>query len=423
MNPPERPHTTWEPMRFRHKVMWAVGSITVTVLGLVAINTLVAPDETVVHGSTTGFSTVANDAPSDEAPPNDVSWPEYGYNSQATRFNPTLTDLGIPGKQRWQVNAGSLVEFPPVIDDGIAIVGTNHQRVMAIDVRTGHRKWQFFTKGRIASSPAIAGGVAFLTTTDGYLIARRITDGDKLWEKKIGSSSESSPTIVGNAMYVATLDGHVFRFDLQGNEIWRTTVRGEVKSAAAVYKDTIIVGDYAGHLTSLAQATGKRIWSVSSPGRAFRGSGRFYAGPAVQYGRVYIGNVNGRFMAFNAETGKLAWLRSTRDWVYSSAAIADRTVFVGSYDHHLYAFDAASGDVRWTFDAGERISGSPSVIGRTVYVSTLSRTPSTARTYGVDVATGRKVWTFPDGRYSPAVAVRSTIVIVGRTMIYGFTPA
>lgn len=297
-------------MRFRHKVMWAVGSITVTVLGLVAINTLVAPDETVVHGSTTGFSTVATDAPPDEAPPNDVSWPEYGYNSQATRFNPTLADLGIPGKQRWQVNAGSLVEFPPVIDNGIAIVGTNHQRVMAIDVRTGHRKWQFFTKGRIASSPAIADGVAFLTTTEGYLIARRITDGDKLWETKIGSSSETSPTIVGNAMFVATLDGHVMRFDLQGNEIWRTKVRGQVKSAAAVYKDTILVGDYSGHLTSIAQATGKRIWSVSSPGRTFRGSGRFYAGPAIQYGRVYIGNVNGRFMAFSAETGKLAWLRS-----------------------------------------------------------------------------------------------------------------
>ena len=128
-------------------------------------------------------------------------------------------------------------------------------------------------------------------------------------------------------------------------------------------------------------------------------------------------------MAFNAQTGKLAWLRSTRDWVYSSAAIANRTVFVGSYDHRLYAFDAASGDVRWTFDAGERISGSPSVIGRTVYVSTLGRTRSSGRTYGVDMVTGRKVWTLPDGRYSPAIAVRSTILIVGREMIYGFTPS
>jgi outer membrane protein assembly factor BamB len=410
-------------MRFRHKLLWAVGFIASTVLGLIAINTLVAPDEALVRGTTTGFSTVGDDAPPDEAPPSADSWPEYGYNSQGTRSNPTLSDLGIPGEKRWQANAGSLVEFPPVIDDGIAIVGTNHRRVMAIDVRTGRRKWQYFTKGRIASSPAIANGVAYLTTTDGYLLARRITDGDKLWEKKIGSSSESSPTIVGDALFVATLDAAVLRFDLRGNQIWRVKVPGPVKSAVAVYKDTIIVGDYAGHLSSLAQGDGKRIWSVSSPGRALRGSGRFYAGPSVQYGRVYIGNVNGRFMAFNAQTGKLAWLRSTRDWVYSSAAIANRTVFVGSYDHRLYAFDAASGDVRWTFDAGERISGSPSVIGRTVYVSTLGRTRSSGRTYGVDMVTGRKVWTLPDGRYSPAIAVRSTILIVGREMIYGFTPS
>ncbi len=410
-------------MRFRHKLMWAVGSILVTVLGLIGINSFVAPDETVIRGSTTDFSTNGNDAAPQATPAEAESWPEYGYNNQKTRTNPTLRDLGLPGKLRWKVDAKSLIEFPPVIDSGVAIVGTNHQRIIAIDVATGRKRWQYFTKGRVASSPAIENGVAYVTTTSGYLIARRLEDGDKIWEKRIGASSETSPTIVADAIYVATLEGIVIRFDLQGNEVWRARVPGQVKSAVAIYQNTIIVADYAGHVTALAQSDGHKIWSATSPGRTFRGSGRFYAGPAVQYGRVYVGNVNGRVVSFSARTGHVAWLRGTGDWVYSSAAIADRTVFVGSYDHRLYALDAASGDIRWSFDTGERISGSPTVIGHTVYVSTLNKNPATGRTFGVDVATGRKVWDFPDGRYSPAVAVRSTILIIGRRTIYGFTPA
>ena len=37
-------------------------------------------------------------------------------------------------------------------------------------------------------------------------------------------------------------------------------------------------------------------------------------------------------------------MRVVDDFVYSSAAVADRRVFVGSYDHHFYALDAVTGE-------------------------------------------------------------------------------
>ena len=106
----------------------------------------------------------------------------------------------------------------------------------------------------------------------------------------------------------------------------------------------------------------------------------------MAYGRVYIGNVNGRVVALDEDTGEVAWVRVLGDFVYSSAAVSDRRVFVGSYDHHLYALDAVTGRVRWSVDAGERISGSPSVIGGLVYVSTLARDPADGRTFALDTA-------------------------------------
>jgi outer membrane protein assembly factor BamB len=142
----------------------------------------------------------------------------------------------------------------------------------------------------------------------------------------------------------------------------------------------------------------------------------------VAFGRVYIGNVNGRVLALDADTGEIAWVRVVDDFVYSSPAVAFRTVYVGSYDRTLYALDAVTGRPRWTFDAGERISGTPTVIGDLVWFSTLAREPRDGRTFALDARTGERVLTFPDGRYTPAVGVRDLLVITGVRTLYGLRP-
>ncbi len=183
-----------------------------------------------------------------------------------------------------------------------------------------------------------------------------------------------------------------------------------------------MVGDYAGHVTAFRRSDGRVVWRRTSPGRKLQGAGRFYGGPAVAYGRVFIGNVNGRVIALDEHTGEVAWVRVLSDYVYASPAVADRLVYVGSYDQKLYALDAVTGEVRWSFDAGERISGSASVVGDVVYVSTLAKDPSQGRTFGLDARTGRRVFAFPDGRYSPAVGVDGLLLLTGVRTLYGLTP-
>ena len=73
--------------------------------------------------------------------------------------------------------------------------------------------------------------------------------------------------------------------------------------------------------------------------------------------------------------------------------------------------------MRWTFDAGGPISGSATVIDGVVYFATLK-----GRTYGLDAATGKQLWTFPDGRYSPVVADKQRLYLVGYAKVYAFEP-
>ena len=66
---------------------------------------------------------------------------------------------------------------------------------------------------------------------------------------------------------------------------------------------------------------------------------------ATAFDRVYIGNTDNRMYSFVARTGKLAWARSTGNYVYASPSVADvsglgPTVYVGSYDGTFNAYDA-----------------------------------------------------------------------------------
>ena len=184
-----------------------------------------------------------------------------------------------------------------------------------------------------------------------------------------------------------------------------------------------MVGDYAGHVTAFRRSDGRVVWRRTSPGRAAAGAGRFYGGPAVAYGRVYIGNVNGRVIALDEHTGEVAWVRVLGDFVYASPAVADRLVYVGSYDHRFYALDAVTGQVRWRVRRGRAHLGLG--LGRRA-------TSSTSRPSRSGPPTGARSGSTPApaGGCSPsptaATARRSAstglLVLTGVHTLYGLAP-
>jgi outer membrane protein assembly factor BamB len=52
-----------------------------------------------------------------------------------------------------------------------------------------------------------------------------------------------------------------------------------------------------------------------------------------------------------------------------------------------------------------------------VYVSSFAH-----RTWGLSARTGRVVWTFPDGKYSPVTADRKTLYLNGYRTLYALVP-
>jgi outer membrane protein assembly factor BamB len=362
-----------------------------------------------------------------------TSWPTFGNTPESTRSNTGLR-ADPPYTTRWDLDVGSLVELPPVVGDGRVVAGTNHGLTLAIDLASGRIDWQRNVGGAVAASPALTGlpgtpsagkpAVDLFATIPGDLIALDPATGAEVWRVGLGSSIETSPLVIGDGIYVGTRAGRTVRVSLTTHRVvWSVQMGGSVKGAIAQSGSNVIVGDYSGHVSALRQANGQMAWQTNSPGKAFAGPGRFYAGAAVAYGRVFIGNVNGRVLGLNAATGAINWVRVVGDYVYSSAAVADRLVFVGSYDHNLYALNAVTGAVVWHQDLGQRISGSPSVVGNLVWVATLGHPVSAGHTYAFNVATGHKVVVRPLGRYAAAVGVNGSVITTGVDSLAALTPA
>ena len=138
---------------------------------------------------------------------------------------------------------------------------------------------------------------------------------------------------------------------------------------------------------------------------------------------MYIGSTSGAVYAFWANSGAQSWSASTGAYVYSSPAVADvpgvgPTVYIGSYDGNLYAYNALSGGGRWSHAAGGRIDGSATVLGNVVYYSSLGSNT----TEGLDLRTGRKVFSFPDGEFSPVITDGKAVFLIGYSTIYQMLP-
>ncbi|MEA2472774.1 MAG: hypothetical protein QOE06_689 [Thermoleophilaceae bacterium] len=355
--------------------------------------------------------------------PKQLSWPVYGYTPERTRYLDAPA-VHPPFKRVWLAKLGHLIEFQPVLANGVLYVVPNDGVARAVDAGTGKVRWKTRVGSLNASSPAFYRGDLYIATLSKRITALRAKDGKRRWKRNLPSRSESSPVVIEGTLYVGSEDGTVYAIKAAtGRILWTYRAGGAVKGGLAYSGGRLYFGDYNGQVTALQAKNGKRIWQSGTQGRSFGRSGNFYSTAAVKYGRVYIGNTDGFVYSFSARTGQLAWRHRTGAYVYAAPAVANvkgtpPTVYIGSYDQNFYALDARSGNVRWKYNARGRISGAPTVIGRVVYFSELGN----KTTSGLDVRSGRRVFKLSSGAFNPAISDGRRLYITGYSSLYGFEP-
>jgi outer membrane protein assembly factor BamB len=359
----------------------------------------------------------------------DLPWPFYGYSVGRTRVFPHSRKLDPPLRRGWTFHDYALLEFPPVIYNNTLFFEDYYAHTKAVSVLTGHSIWTRSIGTLAAASPGldIKHKLVFFVVLStipgarlpgsGRVVALSMKTGKVVWAHGLGSGSESSPLVLGDSVIIGDAGGTVHSYRAtDGHQNWTFQASGAVKGGIAFGAGKIFFGDYGGHVYALDPGSGHEIWSAS-PG------GTIYSTPAVGFGHVYLGNTNGNVYAFSIGSGAVSWTASTGSYVYASPAVANvpdlgPTVYEGSYDGNFRAYNALSGGVRWSHPAGGRINGSATIIGSVVYYADLGLD----RTAGLDVRTGRTVYSFNDGEFTPVVSDGKAIFLIGYSTIYELLP-
>jgi outer membrane protein assembly factor BamB len=340
-----------------------------------------------------------------------LQWPLYGATEARTQAQPRIR-LRPPFRVVWSRGLDRLIEFPAVVDDGVAYIGNAGSTIHAISMRSGQFGWVHRTAGapRMASSPAVDGNEIVYHTMSGWVYVLDRSNGRLEWSWNAGSAIESSPIVVNGVDYFGDAAGEMYALDLQTHRLrWIRDLGAKITSSAAIAGGRLFIGDYDGRLWALSPATGATRW-------VGRVNGKIYGTPAVAAGRVFVPSVAYSLWAFST-SGRSLWHVTTDAFVYSSPAVADGMVCFGSYNGWFYGVSAATGGVRWRIPTGGAVSGAAVIVDGVAYVGSFSH-----RIIGVNLQTGRTLVSFPHGQYVPVSGNGMRLLFNGFSRIYAVEP-
>jgi outer membrane protein assembly factor BamB len=291
--------------------------------------------------------------------------------------------------------------------------------------------WKVDLPGAGASSPIVIGDRIFLTYYTGYglpegnagglddltrhLVCLDRAGGKVRWQRAVRAVqpespfqggyitkhgyASSTPASDGERVYVFFGKSGVLAFDLDGKQLWQTSVGTGTHgwgsgTSPVLYKDLVIVNASVERrsLVALRKADGKEVWSA-------RGMDASWNTPLLVQvpggSTELVVSVRGQLLAFDPEKGEQLWsCKGINDYVCPSLVAHDGVVYaIGGRSNSALAVRAGGkGDVTdshvvWRLQRGSNVS-SPVYYNGHLYWASESR----GVVYCVDAAKGKLVY-------------------------------
>jgi outer membrane protein assembly factor BamB len=340
----------------------------------------------------------------------DLQWPMYGVTPERSQAQPHI-QLRPPFRTAWSVALG-MIEFPAVVDGGVAYIGNSKATIYAVSMRFGTILWRHATPyGKMASSPAVVGRTIVYHSMSGHVYVLDRATGRERWHKWIGSPIESSPVVRGGVDYFGAWNGRLYALDLRTHRLrWVRSLGAKITSSAAIGGSTLYIGDYGARVWALSPRNGRTRWVRSVDGRV-------YGTPAVANGRVFVPSSTGGSLTAFSTGGRYLWRIDTGSYVYSSPAVWGGRVFFGSYNGSFYGVSASRGRIFWRVWTGGAVSGAAAVVDGVAYAGSFAH-----RIVGVDARSGRVLLRFGHGHYVPVSGNGMRLLFHGYSRLYAVEP-
>jgi len=114
--------------------------------------------------------------------PTPSDWPTYRRDAARSGF----TTTPVPSKldRRWQAKLGGRLSPVVVADGRLFVAQVDAHTVHALDPQSGEPLWAFVAGSRVDSPPTVTQGMAIFGSADGWVYAVRASDGELVWRRR-----------------------------------------------------------------------------------------------------------------------------------------------------------------------------------------------------------------------------------------------
>ncbi|MCH2179499.1 MAG: PQQ-binding-like beta-propeller repeat protein [Mariniblastus sp.] len=149
--------------------------------------------------------------------------------------------------------------------------------------------------------------------------------------------------------------------------VWQHEIKqGAIEGTPVIVgnpQQRVYVGDLDGRILAFDLKSGKLEWEIQLPDKL-----GFVTAPAFRNKRLYLGDIDGIFHCFDLN-GKEQWKFTTDGEIDSSANFYKDLVLFGSQDSKLYALNADTGEVAWALETGDMVRCSITVVENRAFVA------------------------------------------------------
>lgn len=270
----------------------------------------------------------------------------------------------------WSTTIGVAAEFATQMGQAVAdsrrvYAITPDAVVSAVSIDNGDILWSASVEDRFDDTQtSVSGGLAldlgtlYVHANGRTLKAYDSASGTELWQQSFLIPLVGGPTAGAGRVLVTDIDGKLYVLSAaDGRTLWTrvgnpdaTSVIGSASPAFA--QGQVIYTGNDGEVAALDADDGDFLWgdnlAALAPRTALDGINSVIAHPVHDGGLVFISTISGRFVTFNAATGRPIWehplATNQMPW------LAGQTLFVVTSRGRAYALRRRDGALRWVRD-------------------------------------------------------------------------
>ena len=290
------------------------------------------------------------------------------------------------GKEVWshEYIGERLISSPTPANDYI-VVATQSGKISVLLASNGTVKWTFDAGSDMQYPPMVYGGTVFAVTDSGLVLKLTLRGLYTLGTSNLLSPLSAQPALGLSGLCVATSDGNLTMLDRNLVKVWTNKIDGVASGTVCISKNNAIVINKRGMINSFDMATGKSSWMLNIGNDC-------PSGMIDDDYQVYAVSLRGNIFAIDAANGESNWMKRIDGDVVGRPTVTAGKLYISTINKQVFCFAASDGSQLWTSRVDHETVSGLSFSTRTMLVL-----PRVGSGYCFALNNGEKLWSFDTG--------------------------